>query len=86
MVKCCGGVLWWRKDPCVGVVIQSHCGKHRSVAVAEFLAKACEAFADVTLFHMEVHRWDSNYAEAPRDERPAPKHSLVIRPGSTGNV
>lgn len=75
-----------RQDPCVGVVIQSHCGKHRSVAVAEFLAKACEAFADVTLFHMEVHRWDSNYAEAPRDERPAPKHSLVIRPGSTGNV
>lgn len=75
-----------RQDPCVRVVIQSHCGKHRSVAMAEFLAKACEAFADVTLFHMEVHRWDSNYAEAPRDELPAPKHSLVIRPGSTGNV
>ena len=67
-------------DPSVRVVIQSHCGKHRSVAMAELLAKECQPFAEVALFHMEAHRWDETYLEAPRDEQRAPKESLVIRP------
>ena len=65
------------KDPRVRVVIQSHCGKHRSMAMAEFLAKECMAFARVKLWHMEAHRWDKNYVEAPRDDEPAPKRSLT---------
>ena len=69
-----------KTDPSVRVVIQSHCGKHRSVAMAELLAKECQPFAEVALFHMEAHRWDETYLEAPRDEQRAPKESLVIRP------
>ena len=74
------------KDPRVRVAIQSHCGKHRSVAMAEFLAKECMAFARVKLWHMEAHRWDKNYVEAPRDDEPAPKHSLVLCPVSNNEV
>lgn len=69
-----------KADPSVRAVIQSHCGKHRSVAMAELLAKECEPFAEIALFHMEAHRWDKNYAEAPHDDHRAPKRSLVIRP------
>lgn len=64
----------------VRVVIQSHRGKHRSVAMAEVLGQECAAFAEVQVWHMAVGRWDASYPVPPVDMEPAPKNGLVFQP------
>ena len=62
------------------VNIQSHHGKHRSVAMAEVLKARCTAFAEVELHHMSVSRWDPTYPTPPMSTQGPPKHGLVFRP------
>ena len=63
---------------CVKVVIQSHRGMHRSVAMAEVLGQQCEAFAEVTVWHAAVPRWDPSYGPVPVDMGAAPRHGLIF--------
>ena len=74
------GLLAQKPRSCVRVVIQSHHGKHRSVAMAEILGKHCESFAEVIVWHMAIPRWDANYPAPPGDDRPSPEHRIVLRP------
>lgn len=74
------GLLSQKPRSCVRVVIQSHHGKHRSVAMAEILAKQCDGFAEVIVWHMAIPRWDRNYTAPPCDATPPPRHRMVLRP------
>ena len=60
------------------VVITSFAGRHRSVALAEALAEDCAEFAETTVEHMAVHRWDSTYMPVPMDPSPPPANQLVL--------
>lgn len=74
--------LWEKRGSCLRVVIQSHHGRYRSVALAEQLGNVCEDFAEVVVFHMAVSRWDSSYGPVPMDTQPPPKNCYCFRPES----
>eukprot|EP00435_Cladocopium_sp_Y103_P029841 s119_g7.t1 len=66
----------------IRVGIESHMGRHRSVAMAEELGKDCAEFADVEIWHMCVNRWDPSYPALAADSTPAPANQYVLRPES----
>ena len=74
------GLLTQKPGSCVRVMVQSHHGKHRSVAMAEILAQQCASFGEVSVWHMAISRWDRSYLPPPEDDTPAPKHRMILRP------
>lgn len=64
----------------IRVVIESMCGRHRSIAFGQVLGVECSEFAHVEIRHTCVHRWDPSYPAVADDPTPAPRNCLHLKP------
>lgn len=64
----------------IRVVIESMCGRHRSIAFGQVLGVDCAEFAHVEIRHTCINRWDKTCPPVAEDQSPAPRNCLILKP------